>query len=254
MSTAYHVKNGVATVTLNRPEKRNALDDATIADLKQHFSNADSDDAVRVIVLRGAGPDFCAGADLSQLERIAAGATPEENRADAMRLGELLIQMRRMKKPVIAAVHGNALAGGAGLATACDLIIADKDARFGYPEVKLGFVPAMVMALLVRTVGEKIAFELAALGNPITAAEAHRLGIVNRIADGEFDAAVDAYAADLAKRSSSAVQLIKSLLRDIDGATFEDAIARGADANVIARNTDDCRAGVRRFLESRRST
>ena len=248
---AYKVNGAVATVMLNRPEKRNALNDQTIADLKKAFADADADEAVRVIVLRGAGADFCAGADLEQLERIAAGATREENERDAMKLGDLLIQMRYSSKPIIAAVHGNALAGGAGLATACDLIIADEKAVFGYPEVKLGFVPAMVIALLVRIVGESTAFELATLGNTISALEAHRIGLVNRIAS-DFDRDVDAYANELASRSASAVQLIKELLYEVDGVPFEQAIERGAEVNAIARETDDCRDGVRKFLESKR--
>jgi methylglutaconyl-CoA hydratase len=123
---------------------------------------------------------------------------------------------------------------------------------FGYPEVKLGFVPAMVMALLVRVVGEKVAFELTAFGNPITAQVAQRLGLVNRVTTGDFEEAANAYAADLAKRSGSAVRLIKELLHDIDGLSFEEAIGRGAEMNAAARATDDCREGVRRFLESKR--
>lgn len=248
----YDVADNIATITLNRPEKRNALDDLTITELKHAFLQTNDAAAVKVILLRGAGSDFCAGADLSQLEKIAAGGTREQNYADAMHLGDLLIEMRGLRKPIIAAVQGNALAGGAGLATACDLIIAHESAVFGYPEVKLGFVPAMVMALLVRNVGEKVAFELTAFGNSISAQQAHSLGLVTRIATGDFDAAVTAYASELAARSGSAVRLIKELLHGIDGASFEDAIARGADINVAARATEDCREGVRKFLESRK--
>ena len=253
VTVLYDVANHVATLTLNRPEKRNALDDATIAELKRCFAEADGDDGVRVVLLRGAGKDFCAGGDLSQLEKIAANASREENLADAMNLGELFIQMRRAKKPSIAAVQGNALAGGAGLATACDIIIAEQGATFGYPEVKLGFVPAMVMAMLTRMVGEKRAFELAALGNSFSASDAHRMGLVARVATpGSFDADVQTFANELAKRSASAVQLIKKLVYDIDGQTFEAAIARGAEVNVEARGTADCQNGVRNFLESRK--
>jgi methylglutaconyl-CoA hydratase len=245
----YEVAAGVATITLNRPDKRNALDDQTIAELKECLARTNDEAGARVVLLRGAGKDFCAGADLSQLQRVAAGSTLEDNRADAMNLGELLIQMRGLRKPIVAAVQGNALAGGAGLATACDLVIAHESATFGYPEVKLGFVPAMVMALLVRSVGEKVAFELTAFGNPVTAQEALRLGLVNHVVSGDFDRAALEYAAELAKRSGSAVRLVKELLHDIDGLSFEDAIARGADINAAARMTDDCREGVRRFLE-----
>jgi methylglutaconyl-CoA hydratase len=249
----YDVANHVATLTLNRPDKRNALDDRTIGELKTHFAAADADANVRVILLRGAGRDFCAGADLSQLEKIASNASREENFADAMNLGELLIQMRRLRKPIVAAVHGNALAGGAGLATACDLVIADENAILGYPEVKLGFVPAMVMALLVRSIGEKQAFELAALGNTIGAAEAWQLGLVNRVLPSSgFEPAVEQFVNALAQRSSSAIQLIKQLIHDIDGLSFENAIKRGAEVNVEARATPDCQEGVRKFLAAKK--
>ena len=250
--TIFEEKNGVATVTLDRPEKRNALDDATIAGLAAAFNRAQNDAAVSVVLLRGEGPDFCAGADLSQLERIAAGATREENLADAMKLGNLLIQMRRMSKPLIAAVHGHALAGGAGLATACDLIIADEEAVFGYPEVKLGFVPAMVMALLIRSVGEKVAFQLTTFGDTISARQAQQLGLVNQVVSGDLQQAASECALRLARRPASAVRLIKKLLYEIDGLSFEDAIARGAESNVEARNTEECQQGVRQFLQSRK--
>ncbi|HET9440549.1 MAG TPA: enoyl-CoA hydratase-related protein [Longimicrobiales bacterium] len=253
MSVLYDVADGIATLTLNRPEKRNALDDPTIAALKEHFGKADADGDVRVIVLRGEGTDFCAGGDLSQLEKIASSAAREENLADAMNLGELFIQMRRLKKPIIAAVRGNALAGGAGLASACDVVIAEDGATFGYPEVKLGFVPAMVMAMLTRIIGEKKSFELAALGNSISAREAHRIGLVNRItSSANFPDDVQALAKELAQRSSSAVQLIKGLVYGLEGRSFESAIRYGAEINVEARATPDCQTGVRRFLESRK--
>src|SRR5687767_5974821 len=245
----YEVESGVATVTLNRPDKRNALDDQTIAELKDCFARTNDEAGARVVLLRGAGKDFCAGADLSQLEKVAAGGTLEENRADAMNLGELLIQMRGLRKPIIAAVQGNALAGGAGLATACDLIIADENAVFGYPEVKLGFVPAMVMALLVRSIGEKQALDLSMFGNSISAGEALLIGLVNRVAASpNFDSEVAAFAKELAQRSTSAVQLIKGLVHDIDGMPFEAAITRGAQVNADARATPDCQEGVRKFL------
>lgn len=253
MSVLYDVADQIATLTLNRPEKRNALDDATIAALKEYFAQAENDESVRVIVLRGAGTDFCAGADLSQLEKIAANASREENLRDAMNLGELFIQMRRMTKPIIAAVQGNALAGGAGLANACDVVLAEDGATFGYPEVKLGFVPAMVMAMLVRTIGEKKAFELAALGNSINARDAYRIGLVNKISSSAtFQDDVNAYARDLAQRSASALRLIKGLVYGIEGKSFDAAVAYGAQINVEARATPDCQEGVRRFLETRR--
>jgi methylglutaconyl-CoA hydratase len=243
----------VATVTLNRPDKRNALDSATIEGLRAAFAELELEQDVHVVVLTGAGADFCAGADLAQLQRIAEGAGALENLRDAELLGQLLIRMRRGTKPIIAAVRGNAIAGGAGLAGACDVVLAADSASFGYPEVHLGFVPAMVMALLRRAVGEKVAFELVARGDRITAAEAHRVGLVTRVLDAaSFDDEVSEYARELATRSASALALTKRLLYGMDGLPFEEAIARGVEVNALARSTDDCRAGVKRFLERQR--
>jgi methylglutaconyl-CoA hydratase len=165
--------------------------------------------------------------------------------------------MRTLQKPVIAAVHGKALAGGAGLATACDLILAHEDAVFGYPEVHLGFVPAMVMAILRRKLGEGRAFELATVGHRIDATEAERIGLVNRVIGGgagddpvgAFHDAALAFAADLATRPPSALALTKRLLYGLDGTDFAESIARGAEINAIARSTEACREGVRRFLD-----
>lgn len=251
---AFTVADGVAEIVLNRPEKRNALDDLTISELRRLLDQAGADPRVRALLLRGEGKDFCAGADLSQLERIASGAGPLENLEDAASLGALFTAMRRLPKPIVAAVHGHAFAGGAGLATACDIVLAADDAVFGYPEVHLGFVPAMVMALLRRTSSEKVAFELAARGDRVSAGEARAYGLVNRLFPPEtFLDDVREYARDLAKRSPSALALIKRLLYGMDGMDFEQAIARGAEVNALARLTDDCREGVRRFLESRKA-
>ena len=184
---------------------------------------------------------------------MAGDADPMANLADAQGLGELLVLMRRHSRTIIGAVHGSALAGGAGLATACDLVLAREDAVFGYPEVKLGFVPAMVMALLRRTVGEKVAFELVARGERLDAREAAALGLVNRvIPETEWDASVTAYASELAAHSTSALALIKRLLYGMDGLSFEEAIARGAEVNALARLTPDTLEGVRKFLDRTR--
>jgi methylglutaconyl-CoA hydratase len=242
---------GVARLTLDRPERRNALDAALIEDLKTALRQMDADPEVRVVALEGAGKDFCSGADLSTL-RVIAEASVMENVEDVEALAALFLLPRTMRKPVVALVRGRALAGGCGLATACDLVLAAESAQFGYPEVRIGFVPAMVMAILRRNVGEKRAFELIVRGQAIGAAEAERLGLVNRVfADDAFAGETDAYLADLAERSASAVQLSKRLLYHADGMGFEAALRAGADVNVVARATDDMKAGVRRFLERR---
>ena len=245
----HEMDGAVAILTLNRPEKRNALDKQTLQELTDALGRAAGDERVRVVLLRAAGPDFCAGADLAQLQRIARGADAVENLHDATALGDLFVRMRRHPSPIVAAVQGNAIAGGAGLATACDLVLAAEDASFGYPEIGLGFVPAMVMALLRRSVGEKTAFELVALGGRFSAEAARQVGLVNRtFPPASLDEAALTFSRDLAQRSASALELIKRLLYGMDGMAFEAAIARGAEVNALARATDDCRAGVTAFL------
>lgn len=242
-------EGAVARLVLNRPDKRNALNAELVAALKGALREADADDGVRVVAIEGAGKDFCSGADLSALRRIA-GASAMENLEDVDELAELFAFPRRMRKPVVALVRGRALAGGCGLATACDLVLAAESAQFGYPEVRIGFVPAMVMAILRRNVSEKRAFELIVRGKPISAAEAERIGLVNHVfADEAFDAEAGAVLDDLAAQSASAVQLSKRLLYNSDGMGFDAAIRAGADINVVARMTDDMKAGVARFLE-----
>lgn len=245
--------DGVAVVTLARPEKRNALDPATVEELRRSFAAAETDERVKVILLDAEGKDFCAGADLAHLEEIV-DADREEHLADARELGELFVHMRRLPKPIVAAVHGNALAGGAGLATACDLVLAADDAYLGYPEVHIGFVPAMVMTMLVRNVGEKKAFELVVRGERVDAGTAREIGLVNAVYSRHtFADDARAYAAELAERSGTSMALSKGLLYELDDLGFADGIARGVEVNVEARQTEDCRAGVRAFLRRKRS-
>ena len=244
----YSVDGAVARITLNRPDKRNALNAAVIAGLKESLRAASSDDSVRVVVIAGAGKDFCSGADLSQLQQIAQ-ASVSENAEDARSLLELFLLIRQIPVPVVAAVTGRALAGGAGLASACDLVLAAKSARFGYPEVKIGFVPAMVTAILRRNVSEKRAFELLTRGAEFSAEQARAFGLVNEIyADESFAADVTAYVTEFAKLSRSAVSLTKTLLYQMDGLSFSAALETGADVNVIARLTADCQERVAKFL------
>ena len=245
----YSVDGAVARLTLNRPEKRNALNEAVIAGLKQGLRKASADEAVRAIVISGAGKDFCSGADLAALQKIA-GASVAENSEDARSLLDLFLLIRQIQVPVIAAVTGKALAGGCGLASACDLILASTSARFGYPEVKIGFVPAMVMAILRRNVSEKRAFELITRGEEISAEQAKDMGLVNQVfSDETFAAEVDAYVKRFAELSKNAIALTKTLLYQIDGLAFPEALETGADVNVIARMSEDTQKGIARFLK-----
>lgn len=248
----YRVSDGVATLLMNRPEKRNALNGELVGALKEGLARARTDGGVRVVLLRGAGDDFCSGADLAELEKIAEMG-PEASLTDASEMGDLFVAMRRHPRPIVAAVQGRALAGGCGLATACDLVLARDDALLGYPEVHLGFVPAMVMAILRRKVVEGRAFELVTRGEPVSAAEAERIGLVNRVFPAQsFEEEVAEYAAALAGKPASAVELSKRLLYGLDGLPFEEGIARGAEVNTVARLTEACREGVRRFLERKK--
>src|SRR2546425_393388 len=244
----YETDGAVARITLNRPEKRNALDDALIAGLKDALDHA-KDAAVRAIVITGAGSDFCSGADLASLQKIS-GASVADNVDDARSLMQLFILIRQMTVPVVAAVRGRALAGGCGLAGACDVVLASATARFGYPEVTIGFVPAMVMAILRRNISEKRAFELLTRGAEIGAEEAKAFGLVNQVfSEDDFEAKVSAYARQFEKVSRSAVALTKQLLYQVDGMAFDEALKTGADVNVIARLTKDCQKAVASFLK-----
>jgi len=243
--------DGVGRITLARPEKKNALDRAAADELLDAFARQAADRSVRVVLLAADGPDFCAGADLAALAGLVdADAAAQHD--DAMALGKVFIAMRELPVPVVAAVRGRALAGGAGLATACDIVLADDGARFGYPEVKVGFVPAMVMTMLRRAVGEKQAFDLVATGRVLSAREAFDMGLVSRVVPaGALDAAADEVARALAASPPGAAALTKRLFYDLDGASFRDGIALGARVNVDARASAEFKDGVRRFLEGR---
>lgn len=239
---------GVLSLTLNRPDKRNALDAATLDALAEAVARADLEAAVRVVVVRGAGKDFCAGADLQEL-LASADRSLEENERSALALGEVFLALRRLPKPSVAVVQGRALGGGAGLATACDIVIAGASSRFGYPEIERGFVPAMVMTMLRRAVGEKQAFELMATGRQVAADEALALGLVSRVVpDASLDADAAVLAATLAGRSATAFALTKQLFLELDERTFADGILLGARVNALARSTGDFKRAVAEFL------
>ena len=241
--------SGVLTLTLNRPEKRNAIDSLMVEALLAELERAELDQAVAVVAIRGAGKDFCAGADLAEL-LASADKTTEENTTDAARLGSVFIRMRDLPKPVIAVVHGRALAGGCGLAGACDMVLASEEAVFGYPEIQRGFVPAMVMAMLTRSVGDKVAFDLVATGRLLTASAAAEIGLASRVvAAAAFEEEVGGILDQLASSSPTALALIKRQLHELEGRSFEDAIKLGAEVNAVARATPDFKDAVAKFLK-----
>ena len=241
----------ITRVTLNRPEKKNALNDQLISELTEALTDAAASDNVRTIVISGSGSDFCSGADLAALEKVSK-STAADNATDARALLELFVLIRNLPVPVIAAVHGRALAGGCGLATSCDIVLGSENAQFGYPEVKIGFVPAMVTAILRRNVSEKLAFELLTRGDTISARDALRIGLINQVfSDDTFEQDVEAYLKSFGSTSKVAVSLTKTLLYQVDGMSFVEAIQTGADVNVIARMTEDCQKGIAKFLQKK---
>jgi methylglutaconyl-CoA hydratase len=237
----------VGRIVLSRPAKRNALDRRSAEELVEALKILGDDEAVRVVLLSAEGDDFCAGADLEALERML-GFDAEAHRQDAAALGRVYGYLRAMNKPVVAAVQGRALAGGAGLATACDIVLAHEQATFGYPEVRIGFVPAMVMTMLRRIAGERQAADLVLTGRTVDAYEALRIGLVSRVlAADRFEEEVESIVADMAKSPPAAMALTKRLFYAMDLQPFRGAIERGVDGNVEARLTDEFREGVRRF-------
>jgi methylglutaconyl-CoA hydratase len=244
----YVADGTVARITLNRPEKRNALDPLMLEELRRAFAHAEEEAAVKVLALGAAGTDFCAGLDVTTLRQTADPAVFEKMR-DAERLVQLFLLMRRMTKPIVALVRGRALGGGCGLATACDVVLAAESAQFGYPEIRIGFVPAIVSVLLRRSVGEKKAAELMLSGRRITAAEAERLGLVTFVfPDAAFEQKCEEFLAELAERSAQAMRLTKQILYQIDGLGFEAALRAAVDVNVLARLTEDFARGIEDFL------
>ncbi len=243
------VAGGVLTATLNRADKRNAIDTAMIDALLAALERADLDADVRVVAVRGSGPDFCAGMDLNEL-LASADRTLEQNRQAALHFAQVFLRMRKLPKPIVALVQGRALAGGCGLATACDLVLATESARFGYPEVQRGFVPAIVMTMLRRAVGEKVAFDLAATGRLLDGIEAAAVGLVSRVyEDADFEEQAAEVLGVLAEASPSALAFTKQQFYQLDGLSFDEGLRLGADVNAVSRSTPDFRAALSAFLK-----
>lgn len=240
----------VRTLTLNRPERRNALSHALVADLRAALDEAERDPAVRCVVLEGGGRAFSAGADLEALKGMQTASSPD-NLAESAHLAGLFRQIYTLSKPVIARVHGAALGGGCGLAAVCDIAVADVEARFGFTEVRLGFVPAIVSVFAVRKIGEAAARDLMLTGRQISGAVAAGMGLVARaVPAAELDATVATLAHEIAgETSATAVALTKSLLAAVPGMGLDEGLAFAAQANAFARTTPDFQAGIAAFLD-----
>lgn len=242
---------GVVTLTLNRPEKRNAISYELIEELLAALAEAAASPAF-VLILTGRGQAFCSGMDLENLKALL-GRSRDENLKDSETMARLFRSLSEFPKATIAAVNGAALAGGCGLATLCDFTLAVPEAKFGYTEVRIGFVPAIVSTFLLRQMGEKQARELLLTGKIITAAEAQRLGLVNEIvAPGKLLERARALAEQLMENSPQSIAATKRLLSEYVGQERDAQIQRAVRENAAIRETEDFREGVTSFLEKRK--
>ena len=245
----YEVKDRVGYITLNRPEKRNALSYEMVSEIKLAFMNAEADKECKVIVIKGSGEAFCAGADLAYLQKLQTN-TFDENLADSRHLMELFQFIYHSNKVVISQINGPALAGGCGLASVCDFSFATPESTFGYTEVKIGFVPAIVMVFLVRKVAEKNAREMLLTGDVFKADKALQYGLINYIIEpDELDDVVYKFAQKLCNQTSiQSVELIKEMLANVQSMDINEALEYAAQTNAKARATDDCKRGIAAFL------
>jgi methylglutaconyl-CoA hydratase len=245
----YHIQDKIAYITLNRPEKRNALSAELVTELKNAFKQANDDSNVKVIVLKAEGKVFCAGADLGYLQQLQKN-TFEENLADSQHLKELFWQIYTLPKPIIAQVQGHAIAGGCGLAAVCDFVFTVDSAKFGYTEVKIGFIPAIVMVFLLRKIGEGRAKELLLSGELIEAKIAWQYGLVNELVpENELENRVLAFAKKIClENSTQAMATTKTMMHELYAMNLPDALQYAAQQNAKARESADCKKGIASFL------
>lgn len=242
----------LATITLNRPERRNAISAAMMEELVAALDEACASPA-RAVILTGAGRAFCSGMDLEALQALAAGQSQEQNLEDSRRMMRMFLGLYTCDRPLIAAVNGPAIAGGCGIATLCDFTLAVPEATFGYTEVRIGFIPALVSVFLVRQIGEKRARDLLLTGRIIKAEEALRLGLITEVVPGGqlLDRARE-LAATLAAASPTSLTRTKRLLRELAGPELERQLEAAITANASIRSTADFREGLAAFLEKRK--
>ena len=244
------VAAGVARVTLNRPAVRNALNPAMLADLDAAFRRLEDDPGARAIILRGAGDRaFCAGADL---KGVGDRGTTLQARESFSGLARILEYMSRMRTPIIAAVHGYALAGGCGLAAGCDVVVAADDAIFGLPEIRVGLLPLIVMAPILRAVGRKRAMLMILSGEPVAAREAYEMGLVSRLVrSADLDSAAGALATTLAGYSPTALGLAKEAASMVPDMEYGAALRYLREMITLVALSDDAREGIAAFFEKR---
>ncbi|MCC6865988.1 MAG: enoyl-CoA hydratase/isomerase family protein [Ignavibacteria bacterium] len=249
----YKVEGGIAEIVLNRPEKMNSLDEDLIIDLSNMMMDFSINDEVSVVVISGADDNFCSGLYLDYLQKISEYDILQ-NKEDSRKFKDMLMNIYNCQKPVIAKVKGYCLAGGCGIASACDIIIADETAKFGYTEVKIGFIPAIVMPFLLKRVSETHAKDMLLTARMVNADDAFRMGFINHYVNSiELDERVNEIAKLFIKNSASSLKLTKEMFANISGMDFEKALEYACDLNAITRMTPDCKNGVMKFLSKQKS-
>lgn len=245
----YSPKDRIGYITMNRPEKRNALSEEMVLQLREALTHAEKDPFVKIIVLQARGDGFCSGADLRYMQQLQ-GYTFDQNLSDSNHLKDLFYQIYTMKKVVIASVQGHAVAGGCGLATICDFAFAVPGAMFGYPEVKRGFVPAIVMVFLIRKIGEGRARQLLLQGDLFSADEAVSYGLINDVVSAaELDDRVYTFAQKLiSENSENSLMITKQMIAQVQSVTLEHGLTFAAEMNAKARSSEDCKKGIAAFL------
>jgi len=245
---SYKSENRIGYVTLNRPDKRNALNHKVVSELKEAFTLGVEDSEVKVLVLKAEGDAFCAGADLAYLKHLQQNNFVE-NLEDSNHLKELFLQIYTLPKVVIASIQGHAIAGGSGLATVCDYALSVSGAKFGYTEVRIGFIPAIVMVFLIRKIGEQKAKDLLLSGRLITAEEAVEYGLINKVVETNLETEVELFAQELInKNSAQSMAATKQMIANVQNLSLEDGLNLAAQQNAKARATDDCKKGIAAFL------
>lgn len=252
MIIEYTTKDRVGYITLNRPDKRNALNLEMVDELKKAFDLAASDSMVKVVVMRAKGEAFCAGADLAYLQQLQRFSF-EENLADSRNLMSLYLKIYTLPKVVIAQVEGHALAGGSGLVTVCDFVFAVPEAKFGYTEVRIGFIPAIVSTFLIRKIGEGKAKDLLLSGRLIQAQEAADMGMITKVVDkASVEVQVNTLAQQLVNSASGqSLTATKALIDQVQGLSLKDALEVAARTNAATRETEDCKRGIESFLQKK---
>jgi methylglutaconyl-CoA hydratase len=243
----FETKDEIGILTLNRPEKRNTLHPELVKQMKSKLKEVEKDKSIRILIITGEGKAFCAGADLEYLNQLKDYSTLE-NEKDSRELAELFLMIYNFPKPVIAAVNGAAIAGGCGLASVCDIIVADEAySKFGYSEVKIGFVPALVSTFLIRKIGEGMARQLLLCGDIIDGKQGYKIGFVNYLNNNALSGALDV-ASKLKMNSLQSMELTKEIIKNVSGLSVENAVEYCIELNTISRTTEDFKEGIDNFL------